>query len=269
MAAKTDDLKAYAQELFEKAGMADKAKAFLDSLGDDSIQKVLREGFVATPQHHSTVDRIKSEVQAEAARSKAEADEVRAWYNRDAKPAFDRAQTMQSTLTQYEQLYGPIQSAADARAAAVATGMTKDEVNALVNGALQQRDQAYVGLTKSVAKATSDYISRFREPLDVDAVEKIALERGMSFDTAYKEFISPKVEAQRTVENEAALKAAREEGFRDAMSKHKIPADSAPREQHPFFDRKEIPGDVSERQREEISKNAFLDAWTQHEAKAS
>lgn len=267
--AKTDDLKAYAQELFEKAGLADKAKSFIDSLGDESVQKVLRDGFVATPQHHSTVDRIKSEIQAEAARAKAEADQVREWYNRDAKPAFDRATQMQNTLAQYESIYGPIQNAQDARQAAQVTGINEDAVRKMLADELGKRDQAYVGLTKAVSKATSDYVTRFKEPLDVDAVEKIALERGLSFDTAYKEFITPKLEAQRSAEVEAQLKAAREEGYRDAMSKHKIPVESAPREQHPFFDRKEVSAEVSERQQENMSKQAFLEAWNGYEQKAS
>ena len=235
------DLKTYTQELFKKAGISDeKTKAILEALGDDAVSKAFNDGFVETPKHHSTLDRTVGEYKTKLTDAEKKAAGYQEWYDKTAKPAWDRYTTDYAKLAKYQELYGEIQDGQDRRQAQQVTGLTKEELEV----ALKQRDNAYVSMTKDIAWASSDFIQRFKgDPLDLDIVEKIALEKGMPFRQAYREMISPKLEEMRSQEIDSKVKAAREEGYRDAMSKHKLPVESTPREPHPFFEQKEQPKD--------------------------
>ncbi len=260
------DLKTYAQELFKKANLDgnEKAKAILEALGDDSIQQAFRNGFVETPQHHSTVDRIKGEWETKATAAEQKVKQYDDWYNNQAKPAFDTYKQAQDALQQYQSLYGPIQSGAEVRQAAASTGLTKEEVMQM----LQQKDQAYVGLSKDLAYITVDHVQRFKEPVDLDALEAYALKSGLPLRQAYKDYVAPKLEEQRNQEFEAKLKAAREEGYKDAMSKNHLPVESGPRESHLVFDRKAPETPLNEMQQERVSRDAFLEGWNNYNADA-
>ena len=266
-------LKEYAQELFKKGGLDnnEKAKAILEALGDDDIQKAFRNGFVETPAHHSTLDRLKGEWEPKVTAAEAKIKQYDDWYATQAKPAYDQIAKEREALQRYQQTYGPIDSAADVRQAAAQTGLTMDEVKQLMAQTVQQQNQAYVGLTKDVAWATMDYQNRFKgELLDLDAIEAHALKTGVPFRQAYKDVIAPKLEEARNTEFEAKLKAAREEGARDALSKHKLPVESGPREPHPIFDRKAPDKALDDLSQERASREAFLEGWNNFtESKAS
>ncbi len=264
------DLAKYAQELFKKAGIeGDKAKAVLDALGDETMAKAFSEGFVETPRHHSTLDKTVGEYKGKLTEAEKRAKEVNDWYASNGKPAYDWALANQKKLKDYEDLYGPIESGGDRRAAAQVAGMTQEQVAAFVEQREKQRDVAYVSMAKDIARASGEHLSRFKETLDIDAVEKLALERGLSFGQAYQAMVAPRVEEQRNTEIEARVKAAREEGARDALSKHRLPMDTKPREPHPIFDRKEPAQGVSEFQQDRQSKESFLEGWNNYQEKAS
>lgn len=84
------------------------------------------------------------------------------------------------------------------------------------------------GVIKTVGRLASRHAAKFQEELDVDALEKIATEKGLPLETAYNELIAPREEAKRNADFEAKIKAAREEGGREALSRHKLPVDAAP-----------------------------------------
>jgi len=257
------DYKQYWQELAKKAGVSeDKMKAVLEALGDPAVEKAFNEGFVETPRHHSTIDTKVNEFKGKLTEAEKKALQYEEWYNKTAKPTMDRYTSDFARLQKYEELYGKIDDATDRRQAIAATGMTKEEVDAYVQTQLKQRDAAYVNMSKDIAFASADYIQRFKgDPLDLDQVEKIALEKGIPFRQAYREMISPKIEEMRNQEIEAKVKAARDEGYKDALSKHKLPVESAPKEPHPFFERKEVPANVSEREQDNRSREAFMEGW--------
>ena len=265
------DLKQYWQELAKKAGVSEeKMKAISEALGDDTVAKAFKDGFVETPTHHSTLDRMKGEWEGRATKAEQEAASVRDWYSKTAKPAFDQFGTLTQQLQAYQQTYGAIDGAGDVRRAAEATGLTKDQVEEILKANSAQKDQAYVNLSKDIAYVTMDHFQRFKEPVDVDALEAYAIKSGLPLRQAYKEFVAPKVDEQRNAEFDAKLKAAREEGARDALSKHQLPINTRPKEAHPFFDRSEKPDQpVSELQQDRNSKEAFLEAFNSYQEKAS
>lgn len=263
------DLKQYWQELAKKAGLSDeKAKAVLDALGDETVHKAFAEGFVPTSHYHSTLDKQKGEYEGQLKAANEKLTGYDKWYRETAQPAYTQYQQAFQNLKRYEELYGPIENNADARRAATATGLTKEEVQKM----LEQRDVAYASLSKDIAYATTDYLQRFKEPLDMDALEKYAIEKNLPIRQAYKEFVNPKLEEARTTEFEAKLKAAREEGARDALSKHKLPVDTKPREiTGSFWDRKVVEAEkMTPNQQERHSREAFFEGWNNPEpAKAA
>lgn len=87
----------------------------------------------------------------------------------------------------------------------------------------------------------------FKEPLDVDALGKLAQEKGIALGDAYDQWIRPRLEKQQQEKHAADVKAAREEGAREALSRHKLPVDPTPGETAPIFTRvakDQIPSDI-------------------------
>ena len=262
----------YTQELFKKAGLDgdEQAKAIIEALGkNEKLQKAFKDGFVETGQHHSTVDKLKGEWEGKYTQAEQKVRQYDEWYNSQAKPAFDQYQKAQIALQQYQATFGPIDTATDVRQAAAATGLSKEDVQAMLNETVQRQNTAYVGLLKDMTRISGEHVQRFKEPLDVDAFEEFANKSGLPPRAAYEKFVAPRVQEQQNTEFEAKIKAAREEGARDALSKHKLPVESGPRESHLVFDRKEPEGKMSDLQQEQASRNAFLEGWNEHNAKAS
>lgn len=100
-----------------------------------------------------------------------------------------------------------------------------------------KRDGMTIGLIKTMGRLASQHVIEFKEPLDVDGLEKIAVERNIPLIQAYDEMTKPRRTELQQAQWEAKLKEAREAGARDFASTHKIPIDTTPREYHTLFDR--------------------------------
>lgn len=253
------ETKAYFEGLAQKAGIpAEKIAGVLQALEDESVGKVVLDAFVPRPEFSKGLD-------GERAKAEQAIATWKNWYEKDAKPAYDANVQGVELLKKYKERFGDLDMTSDDKhAAAAASGLTREDFQKLLNEELAKRDTAYVGLTKTAVKVAQDYMNRFKKPLDVDGLEKFALEKGLPLDSAYKEFIAPEVESARNAEWEAKLKAAREEGARDALSKVRNPIDARPKDQpHMFWDRKEVPQGTTEQQQDRASREAFLTAWTE------
>jgi hypothetical protein len=259
MARKTEDLRAYWQEIASKNGMDPKAIEAMDAvLGNEAVARTFRQAFVPVPDHHSTVDSIKAEADAREAR-------LDKWYNEQALPAYQTNLNGIETLKQYEALYGQLEPGGTTRADANAVGMNKADLDKYLDDRFRAERAGYVGLSKSIPKMTVDYLHRFGEVLDPDEVEKISVAKGLPPDLAYQDYIAPKVEAKRAAEYEIKLKEAREAGAREALSNAHIPIDSTPRESSPFFER--IPEDkapTSELEADRQSRDSFITGWNDY-----
>lgn len=119
----------------------------------------------------------------------------------------------------------------------VATGFTAEEAKKLLTEENAKRDANMIGLFKTGLKLQGQHMTEFREPLDIDGVVKLAQDKSLSFEQAYNEMIGPRRTAMSAESLKAQLVAAREEGARDALSKHHIPTNATPPEYHPIFDR--------------------------------
>lgn len=117
---------------------------------------------------------------------------------------------------------------------------TKEDVTNM----LADRDKRYASVIKDSARIASRHAAKFGEEIDVDAIEKIAMERGIPLQTAYDIFIQPRVaqqqEAKAKADQEAAIKAALD----DYKSKHNLPTDPNPPSAPNFLLHKANPDDL-------------------------
>jgi hypothetical protein len=261
MAKKTEDLRAYWQELATKQGVdPDTISAMSEALGNPTVEKAFRQAFVPVPDHHSRLD----ETKAEYASRKAELDE---WYANTALPAYQTNLGGIDKLHQYESVYGPLDPANTTRSDATALGFnSKADLDKYLDDRFKAERAGYVGLVKTIPRMSVDYFNRFKEVLDPDEVEKISIKMGLPPDLAYREYIAPKVEEQRKAEFETKLKEAHDAGFREARTSVNLPADSTPRESSPFYERITTPDpkNMTEPEQDKASRNEFLDGWNNY-----
>jgi len=108
------------------------------------------------------------------------------------------------------------------------TATTPDDFAKQIKDAKDSTLALSVNITKQALKVQDDYRARFGKALDLDALEKHALDKGLPIQLAYEDMIKPEVEAATKVANEKALADARAEGAKEALSKHNLPVDNAP-----------------------------------------
>lgn len=254
-----------ARELFKanalKAGLTeDVIKGTLDLWGsNESFGKVVLDTFVPRPE----VDRALSDSRTKVEEATKTVSTWKDWYEKQAKPAYEQNIKSIDRLKKYEQTYGELDaeaSNADKGKAAAATGLTKEEVETM----LRERDGRIGSVLKTVTDASVDHYIRFKEKLNLNELEKFAIERGLPPDAAYEQFIQPRVTAQTTAEWEAKVKAAREEGARDALSRAHLPTESRSKTPHMIFDADQlkIKDGVNP---DRASREAFLDGYANYE----
>ncbi len=100
---------------------------------------------------------------------------------------------------------------------------------------LSDRDARYAGVIKQMGRLASKHAVNFKEELDVDALEKLAIETNLPLDVAYDRLIQPRVEEARKTAAEADKKAYAEQAVKDALSRHSLPTDPTPQATAPIF----------------------------------
>jgi hypothetical protein len=118
-------------------------------------------------------------------------------------------------------------------------------------------------------RISADYTKRFQDTLDVDAVEKLALEKGLPLDQAYKEYIAPKEQAATEARHKDEIEKAKAEAVRDFQSRMKLPVDTRPKEAHPYFDRKSPEAGKTDQDQDRSSREEFMKGWNDYEAEVT
>lgn len=113
-----------------------------------------------------------------------------------------------------------------------------------------------IGLVKSVAKITAKHLKDYNEEPDLDAIEKIALDQGMTAEKAYQEWRRPKDEERAKVAQAAEVKKAREEGEMEGRSKIAASSITDSEQASPFMANLRKAGAVSE-----TAKESFVKGW--------
>lgn len=218
--------------MLKDAGITDDAtvNAFLAVANNESV----------TPRMQKLINRATDDFDSMHGRVKAyetKEQQYQSWYQ-NANAQYEQAM---AELTAYRN--GGGSAAGEPPPVDLSKYLTKEDLLKQ----LQERDSRYAGTLKDIAKITSRHASKYGEELDVDTLEKIAVENNLPLQAAYDRYIAPREEDRRNRDFEAKLKAAKEEGARDALSRHKLPVDPVPSEQSLLYHRpaeSDIPKDV-------------------------
>lgn len=256
--AKIENYRDYFAELAKKAGLTDEqAKPVLEALSNEAIHRVMKEGFKALPDYSFDLDQVRDTTKASSvAEAKKFYDD---WFATTGKPAYDEHVRVANEYKQYQQRYGALDRSGGDNGGNTNT-FSKDDAQKLIDTALAARDAAYVGLTKAAMRVAVRHLKEYGEVLDPDDLEKFATEHKFSdINTAYDAYVKPKADAAAKTKHDKEIVDAKAEGAREALSRHKIPADSKPREYiNPFLSKPDIPKDADP---EKFARDAFLEGW--------
>ena len=139
-----------------------------------------------------------------------------------------------------------------------------------VNGLLKDRDAATVNLWEDGLTIVDKWRRQFPdEDLPVKDLREFAEQQNLRPADAFEKFIAPRLTKINDERHEKALAAAKEEGAREALSKHHLPNDPTPKEASPFFtkptldsDGKRAEGSLSDGAKRDV----FLEGWREAEA---
>lgn len=250
-----DETKAYFQKLAQEAGIGEaETTAFLQAFGNEKFAKGVADAHKRHDEFSREMDRLRKEESEKQAWLQSEAGKVQQW-----QKWYEQNESRVKQAQEYEKLYGPLDNGAGQQTMHT-NGLTKEEVQKMLQEQLQQRDQVYGTVVKSMARVATDHLYRFKEPLDVDAFERFAVEKNLPPDVAYDQFVAPKVRAQEQAEWDAKMKAAVEEARKDGYSKGMLSQHERPRDAQPsvldndYSDIKKL----SKYEQEKVSREAFL-----------
>lgn len=220
-----EETKAYFQKLAQDTGLDESQRAaILQALENEKFAKQIADDHKRQSDYSREMDRLRKEDADRKAWLEAEAAKVQQWetFHKQNEARLRAAQ-------EYERLYGPLENA-NGNHVQQQTGLTKEEIAKIIDERISPLAGTFGQLVQSIPEMALDYYDRFKEKPNLQEFAKFAEERKLPADLAYREWIAPKVEAQRTAEWEAKLKAAREDGYKDGYSKARVPQDGNPRE---------------------------------------
>lgn len=251
-----EEAKAYALKIAQESGVAPEVATQIASAFDNDK---FFNGFVPRPE----VDRSLNSERQRYNEFKTRNEYLEQQWYPEAKRVREQAEGVLSRLTKYQQLYGEIDESDPnaVRRAANATGLSKEDVQAMLtehlSTALSSRDAA----TLDLLDIREEHLERFKKRIPMNEFEGYVAQqrkagRNDSLRSLYKDWVQPELEKVNEASIEARLKAAREEGAKDFASRHKLPVDSKPREAHLLFDRK---GEDGKPETSRSGRDAFLE----------
>lgn len=195
-------------------------------LADEKVSAKLKDSVLARSEFSSQMDALKqreTEVNNYLAAEKQKIDGWQQWYGETSQ----QTAQMADALKKYEEEFGPLEQNGGKRPQN--NGFSAEEFDK----EMQRREGVYVQVMSDLADLKMEHRDRFKEKLDTGSVLKIAGEKGIPLDLAYKVFVAEKEEALQKSDFEEKLKSAREEGRKEALAAHNLPVvDSAPAQTH-------------------------------------
>jgi len=261
-----EEAKQHFTKLAQESGLPkEQQEAVLQAMENEKFRTTVSNGYKRHDEYSREMDAIR-----------AEKERLKNWYEKEELPKYQLYTQSAEELRRYKDLYGDLQDDPQGLnngrngnrggGDRGSPGLTKEELDRYVEEKLKQRDGAYVGLTKTAVKISADYMRRFNDTLDVDAVEKLAIEKGLPLDQAYKEFVAPKEQAALEARHKEEIEKAKAEAIRDFQSRLKLPVDTKPKEAHPFWDRKSPQEGKTDLDQDRASRDEFMAGWNNYEA---
>jgi hypothetical protein len=238
-------LQEYLDSLAQTAGLAEEDKAALKKvLGNQKFSEELEKGVKRQSDYSRNMDELK----AEKLKVDTQIGQWREWYKTAAETDAARETELQELRAKAGVTVTPTTTTTG--------GYTKKELEDLL---ARERGQL-IAVTKDMGRIASRHAADFHEALDVDAVEKIALEKGLTVVKAYEEYVAPRVKEISDKAIEEKLKQAHDAGVQEGLSKRDVP-DEGSKSYHPIFGQPkqaEATKGMTDAQR----ASNFAEAWT-------
>lgn len=207
----------YAKQLAQSAGLdAEQEANFLKVVANEKISKSLEEGMMLRSDYSRNMDSLKAEQQ-----------KTTAYY----------ADLLKWKDTEQAKVDAALANAGNGDHAVVQPVQSDFVSKKDMEAELARREGLTISLLKDGLKLATTHMWEFKEPLDTDALAKVAVERGMTLSGAYAEMVGPRRAEIQAATRKTELEAARAEGAREFASKHKIPVDTTAREAHVLLER--------------------------------
>lgn len=244
------DPKQYLTELLAEAGVAaddPRRQAIFEVFGNEKAAKRLADDVMRQSDYSRNMDALTKEKNDLIAKNtKYYQDEsIRASENQKVVDAY------KSAVDRYKAQFGELDdngSNGNGGRQVIQTAQGEFISKKDYDESVKRMEGNFIGILKTGLKIATQHMHEFKEPLDVDALEKVAVAENISLQSAYDKWVSPR----RTESQAAALKtqldAAKAEGAREFASKHKIPVDTGAREFHPLLDRTPNQGGITDYQ---------------------
>ena len=227
--AKLDKLE---KKLIAQGVPPEKAKALLELGSDETVAAVLESLAQRDDDYAAQLGRVQSLTTKNAQLEQVKKD-YDDWYQNQALPAMQRLSSGQVQPQQYQSQPQQVQPTVPALTAAD------------LEAAIKAQASNFARVIKEVGEVTSYHAATYKEKLDMNALEAIAMEKNLSIPQAYEAYESPRKQAQYKAEREAAIKAAREEAVKEYVQQHGLPASPVPTELN-YVNRHNIPSDMKE-----------------------
>lgn len=232
------DLLQYWKQLAQEANLTpEDSEKVLKVLSDPKASETFQKEFIPRPTFHSQLDRQRDDLK------KLYEDNYKQWYNEQVVPtlsAKDKELTAaRAQVNAFESTYGKLEGVTQTQNPGVVQTQTGDFISkADFEALLRKRDQDLatntVRVLKDVVRSALDHSQRFKEPLDLDAWEKFAVESNLPPGLAYEKFIEPRAKELDKQARIVEIQKAKEEAIKDYQTKNKLPVDTKPREISPL-----------------------------------
>lgn len=177
--------------------------------------KEFENGYRRQSEYSQALDRAKA-LEPQAAKA-AEWDEW--WSKKGGKKVYETYQESQATLARYQERFGDLNpnSQADVREAAATTGMTIQQVQALLNDQGTRWSQMLADRDLVFADAATRGLKFSTE--DLATMNRLQAEKGVTFSAAYETHMGPRVREMDQKARETEKEAYAAEKVRDALSR--------------------------------------------------
>ncbi len=202
----------YIEQLAQAAGLSDDEKAgILKVAANDKFAKGIEEGVMLRSDYSRNLDQMNANLKAQTEKNTNYYNQLLTW-EQQKQAEYSQPSSGQVVNGEY---------------------LTKKEVNDLLEGqkaAMKQQEQSFITIAKMMGRLASQHAVEFKEPLDTDALEKVAIEKQLPLPQAYDQMVSARRAETQTVTRKAEIDKAVADGVREYASTHHIPLDSTPRE---------------------------------------
>ena len=263
-----------AKEQLAKLGdllTAEQKQAFSAALDNEQFLDSVAEFGMLKADYSREKNKLADERKKAEAESRAYNEKITEWAQANYT-TIEQAKKVYGDYEKYRQTFGDLNG--DQIPKAPPPGMTPEQIAKLFEERETRLRQDMGKGLLDTAYVLAEHQRRFKEVPDIEEINRAIQEKQeeyakagqpLSVRQAYELYSAPRLKEISDRDVEAKIKAAREEGARDALSKHRLPMDPpAAKERAPIWDPEHM---EQARQnpyvQEDKAESAFYEGWAE------